>query len=78
MLGWRSRATASASIAEPGEVVGPRLAAAADHLQGDQAVEPQLPRLVDDPHAPLAQPLEDVVAGDARAIGPGPAQFRSG
>ena len=64
MLGCRSRATASASTRKRDEVVGPRLAAAADHLQGDQAVQPEVPRLVDDPHAPFAQPLEDVVAGD--------------
>ena len=68
MLGWRSRATASASIAEAGEVVGPRLAAAADHLQGDQPVQPALPGLVDDPHASFAQPLENVVAGDGRPV----------
>ena len=54
--------------AEAGQVVGPRLAAAADHLQGDQAVQPEMPRLVDDPHAPFAQPLEDVVAGDGRPV----------
>ena len=50
--------------AEPGEVVGPRLLPAADHLQGDQAVQAGLAGLVDDPHAPFAELLQDLVAGD--------------
>ena len=60
---------------EAGEVIGPRLAAAADHLQGDQAVQPQVPRLVDDPHPALAEPLEDIIARNDRPLcrDPGPA-----
>ena len=48
--------------AEPGEVIGPGLAAAEDHLQGDQAVQAPLAGLVDDAHPPLAQLLQDLVA----------------
>jgi hypothetical protein len=51
---------------EPGEVVGPRLAAAADHLEGDQAFEPAVPRLVDNAHSALAQPVENLVGSDGR------------
>jgi hypothetical protein len=46
------------------QVIGSGLAAAANHLEGDQAVQPTVSRLVNDPHAALAQPLEDVVAGN--------------
>ena len=42
---------------EAGEVVGAGLAAAADHLEGDQAVQARLPGLVDDPHAAFAELL---------------------
>ena len=49
---------------EPGEVAGARAGAGADHLERDQAVEPGLPRLVDDPHAAGAQHPQDLVARD--------------
>ena len=35
-----------------------------DHLQRDQALEPDLPRLVHDPHAAGHQHPQDLVAGD--------------
>ena len=54
--------------AEARQVVGPRLDAAADHLEGDQAVQAGVAGLVDDAHAPFAQPLEDLVAGDGRPV----------
>ena len=78
MLGWRSRATASASIENRAKWSGARLAAAADHLQGDQAVQPQLPGLVDDPHAPLAESFHDLVTGDLRPFGPRSFVFTAG
>ena len=53
---------------ETREVVGPRLAAAANHLHGDQAVQPEVPRLVDDPHPALAQLLEDLVVRNRRPV----------
>ena len=37
---------------EPGEILRARSGAGADHLEGDEPVEPDLPRLVDDPHPP--------------------------
>ena len=49
---------------EPDEVPGLRTGPGPDHLQGDEPVEPRLPRLVDDPHAAPAQHLQDLVAGD--------------
>ncbi len=52
---------------EAGEIIGSCLATASDHLQGDQAIQPQVPRLVDHPHPTLAQPLQDVVAVDERS-----------
>ena len=50
--------------AEPGEAIGPCLAAAANHLNRDPAVESRLPRQVDHAHAALANLLEQLVAGD--------------
>src|SRR5262249_20757757 len=47
--------------------VGPR----EDHLQRDGAVQPELPRLVDDAHAAPAQLVEDLVAGDVDGGGGG-------
>ena len=40
------------------------MVAGQDHLQGDEAVEPDLAGLVDDAHAAAAQLAEDLVAGD--------------
>ena len=45
--------------------LGPGVVAGQDHLQGDEAVEPDLAGLVDDAHAAAAQLAEDLVAGDA-------------
>src|SRR4051794_22645939 len=55
--------------AEPGEVVGPRLLASPDHLHRDHAVQPGLAGQVDHPHAPLAELLYEVVAGDPGSKG---------
>ena len=44
--------------------LGPGVLAGQDHLEGDEAVEPDLPGLVDDAHAAAAQLAEDLVAGD--------------
>ena len=49
--------------------LGPGVVAGQDHLEGDDAVEPELPGLVDDAHAAAAQLPEDLVAGD---LGEGP------
>ena len=46
---------------KPHKKVRVRLAAAADHLQGDQSVETDLPGLVDDSHPSLAEPFLDFV-----------------
>ncbi len=50
-------------IQEAHELLGPGIFAGQYHLQGDEAVERQLPRLVDDAHAAPAQLLEDLIAG---------------
>jgi hypothetical protein len=55
---------------EADELVRPRMVAASDHFQGHQAVETHLSRPVDDPHAPFAQTLHDLVTRNVRAIGP--------
>ncbi len=49
---------------EPGQVPGPGTGAGADHLEGDEAVEPGLMRLVDDPHAAGAEHPQDLVTRD--------------
>ena len=59
---------------EPGEVLGAGLAAAADHLHGDEAVQAHLAGQVDDAHAPLAQLLQELVAGDRWATRTGSAR----
>ena len=55
--------------AEPGEVVGPGLLPAADHLHRDHAVQPGLAGQVDHAHAPLAELLQELVAGDRGPVG---------
>ena len=49
--------------AEPGDVVGP-VQGVAQNLQRDHAVQRDLPRLVDDPHPPRAQPTFDHEVAD--------------
>jgi hypothetical protein len=49
---------------EPVQVLRPGLDAGPDHLQGNQAVQLLLSRLVDHPHAAVAQLCQDVIAGD--------------
>ena len=58
---------------EAGEVVGAGLAAAPDHLDGDQAVQAHLPGLVDDAHPPSTELLQELVAGDRWAARTGSA-----
>ena len=67
MLGCCKRATASASVRKRASSVGAGVAAGQDHLEGDDAVEPELAGLVDDAHAAAAQLAQDLVAGDATA-----------
>ena len=55
--------------AEPGKVVGPRLRTAADHLHRDHAVQAGLAGQVDHPHAPFAELLQELVAGDPGCVG---------
>ena len=50
---------------EAGQVVWLCTGAGLDHLQRDQALEPEMPRLVHDPHAAGAQHAQDLVARDA-------------
>jgi hypothetical protein len=54
---------------EPGEEVGADLAAAPDHLQGDQPLQAPLPGLVDDAHPPFTELLQQVIARDVRPPG---------
>ena len=60
---------------EPGELVGRGVRPGQDHLQRDQAVEPDVPGLVDHAHAAPADLLEELIAdrpgrpGAARAVG---------
>ena len=46
---------------------GAGVAAGQDHLEGDEAVEADLPGLVDDAHAAAAELAEDLVARQHRA-----------
>ena len=39
-----------------------------DHLQGDQALQPTVPRLVDDAHAAPAEFFQDVVTRHGHAL----------
>ena len=48
---------------EAGQLLGAGVVAGQDHLQGDDAVERELPGLVDDAHAAAAQLAQDFVAG---------------
>ena len=49
---------------EPGDLVVRGVGPGQDHLQGDQAIEPDVPGLVDDAHAAAADLGEDLVARD--------------
>jgi hypothetical protein len=51
-------------VAEARQLLGPGMGAGQDHLQGYQAVEFDMPRPVDDPHAAAPQDTEDFVTGD--------------
>ena len=53
----------------------PACRAGQDHLEGDEALEADLPGLVDDPHAAAAEDLQDLVA---RHGGPGGALWAAG
>jgi hypothetical protein len=57
--------------AEAGQFVGAGVGAGQDHLEGDQAVQAEVPGLVDDAHAAPAQFPEELVAGDDGAVGGG-------
>ena len=77
MLGCCSRATASASVRKRVALVAAGVAAAQDHLEGDEAVEAELAGLVDDAHAAAAQLAQHLVAGDGRRRKGGRASGRS-
>ncbi len=51
---------------EPGLSFGATGPVPADHLHGNQAIQSELPRLVDDAHASLAEHVKELVAGDRR------------
>ena len=53
--------------AEPLPLRGAGISAAQDHFQGDDAVEADLPGLVNDAHAAAVQLLQDLVAGHGQA-----------
>ena len=63
---------------EASQVVRSCTGAGLDHLQRDQALEPEVPRLVHDPHAAGAQHAQDLVAGDPRPFAALAAVGRSG
>src|SRR4051794_24963433 len=48
--------------AESGEVIGPGLAAAADHLQGNETVQATMTCLIDNTHSPMTNLFHDFVA----------------
>ena len=54
---------------EPRPLVRPGVGAGEQHLEGDEAVEPQVPGLVDDAHAPAAEQGLHLIAGDPRQVG---------
>jgi hypothetical protein len=65
--------------AEAGQLLGPGVRPGQQHLQGDQAIEALLPRLVNNAHAAAPQLGHDFVAGQ-RELGlgarPGPRRRR--
>ena len=54
---------------EPRPLVRPGEGPGQEHLEGDRAVEPQVPRPVDDAHAAPTQLPLHLVAGDPRQLG---------
>ena len=66
MLGWCSRATASASARKRARSTAPARSPGQDHLQGNQPIQADLPRPVDDAHAAAAELTQDLVAGYRR------------
>src|SRR5262245_22587617 len=52
--------------AKPGQLLGAGVSSGQDHLQGDDAVEAELPGLVNYRHPAAAEPAEDFVAGNLR------------
>ena len=58
--------------AEACQVIHPHLAPADDHLEGDESIQAQLPGLVNDAHAPLAELPHDLVAGNPGCETPRP------
>ena len=54
---------------EPLPLVRPGEGAGQEHLEGDGAVEPQVPRPVDDAHPAAAEHRLHLVAGDVRQLG---------
>ena len=63
MCGWSRLAAASAS-AEAGHVARRGQLALQDHLEGDDAVEADLPGLVDDAHAAAGDLLQQFVVAE--------------
>ena len=53
---------------KPFDRFGPGILAGQDHLEGDQAVQAELARLVDDAHPAPAKLLQDLVTGHPRAL----------
>src|SRR4029077_19504508 len=51
---------------EAGSSLGPRVVARQDHLQCDSAIEPDLPRLVDNAHPTPANLAQDLESAHAR------------
>ncbi len=50
---------------EPLDVLWASTGAGANHLEGNESVEPRVLRLVDDAHPTFAQDPQDLVAGDS-------------
>ena len=69
MLACRRPATASASRWNRARSCGPAYAPVMQHLEGDEAVEPEVPGLVDHAHAPAAEEGLHLIARDPRQLG---------
>ena len=64
MCGWSRLAAASASVRKRRTSCGGRELAGQDHLQGHDAVEADLPGLVDDAHAAAGDLLQQLVIAE--------------
>ena len=69
MLAWRRLADRLRFALEPRPLVRPGVGAGDQHLEGDEAVEPEVPGLVDQAHAPAPEEGLHLIAGYLRQLG---------